>query len=360
MTTTSPLQHSDVPLVERHDVGLLDLDGVVYVGTGAVRGAPEYIARAAEAGMRFGFVTNNASRTPHQVGEHLRSLGVAATDEQVITSSQAASRVLAQRLPPGSAVLIIGTRALAAEVEMAGLRAVWSAEDKPSGVVQGYSPELSWAMLAEACVAVRAGALWIATNTDATLPSPRGPLPGNGSFVRVVAQTTGATPLVTGKPEPAMHSECVLRTGAATPLVVGDRLDTDIEGAERVGVPSLLVLSGLATAADLLAAGAGQRPTYLAADLGGILTRHPVVDCDPDGTRCGSWHVTRERDTLLLTSLGSAAAHDRTRATGPSDEDCDALRALAVLAWEVAKTRTVAADQPAAATLSRLGLATGD
>lgn len=355
--TTRPLQRSDLPLVERHDVGLLDLDGVVYVGSDAVPGAPEAITKAAQAGMRFGYVTNNASRTPHQVGEHLRSLGVAATDDEVITSSQAASRVLAERLPAGSSVLVIGTRALAAEVELVGLRAVWSAQEDLSAVVQGYSPELSWAMLAEACVAVRDGALWIATNTDVTLPSPRGPLPGNGSFVKVVAQVTGATPVVTGKPEPAMHEECVRRTGATRPLVVGDRLDTDIEGAQRVGVPSLLVLSGLATAAELLAAGEGQRPTYLAADIGGILTTHPGVDRDGAGTSCGQWRVTHRRDILLLEPIAAAVAGGRSAA---AEDDCAALRALATLAWEVGQTRTGADHEDAVATLTRLGLAMGD
>lgn len=357
----SALPGSAGPLVSHYDVALLDLDGVVYVGADAVEGVAEIIAKAADAGMRFGYVTNNAARTPREVGEHLRRLRVPASDDQVITSSQAASRVLADRVPPGSPVLITGTHALAAEVEAVGLRAVWSAEDGPAAVVQGYSPEMSWAMLAEACVAVRAGALWVATNTDATLPSPRGALPGNGSFVQVVAQTTGATPVVAGKPEPAMHNECVLRTGAKNPLVVGDRLDTDIEGAGRVGVPSLLVLSGLAQPMDLLEAREGQRPTYLAPDLGGILNRHPAVDRDEQGACCGDWRVIDEGGTLhLTTKLTGAADRDHPDVEVVSDRDCDALRALAVLAWEVGCTRTAADDPSAVRTLIRLGLAAGD
>ena len=358
--TIRSLQASYRPLVDEHDVALLDLDGVVYVGADAVPGVPEVLAAAAAAGMRFGFVTNNAARTPHQVGEHLRDLGIAALDEEVITSSQAAGRMLADRLPAGSPVLIVGTAALAEEVEGAGLRAVWSAADEPAGVVQGYSPELSWAMLAEACVAIRAGAFWVATNTDSTLPSPRGPLPGNGSFVQVVARTTGAAPVVAGKPEPAMHAECVLRTGAVRPLVVGDRLDTDIEGACRAGVPSLLVLSGLAQAVDLLSAAVGQRPTFLAADLGGILVRHPGIDRSDGSARCGDWEVTRRGDSLLLVSVRDAPSPDRPEAAEPPGDDCDALRALAHLAWENEITSTVAGDQAAVAVLARLGLATGD
>jgi len=358
--TTRPLQPSSEPLVDRHDVALLDLDGVVYVGADAVPGVPDIIAAAAWAGMRFGYVTNNASRTPHEVGEHLRQLGIAANDGEVITSSQAASRVLAQRLAPGSPVLVVGTPALAAEIEGMGLRAVWSAADEPVGVVQGYSPQLSWAMLADACVAVRAGAFWVATNTDATLPSPRGPLPGNGSFVQVVAQTTGATPVVAGKPEPAMHAECVLRTGAAVPLIVGDRLDTDIEGAQRVGVPSLLVLSGLARPADLLAAPAEQRPTYLASDLGGLLVAHPDVGRTAGRARCGRWLVTRRREELVLSAVAGTDGAGRPHDAPSSDSDCDALRALAVVAWEAGTTHTAADDRAAGDLLTRLRLHAGD
>ncbi|MDQ3506309.1 MAG: HAD-IIA family hydrolase [Actinomycetota bacterium] len=345
------LSGSLTPLVETHDVALLDLDGVVYVGGDAVPGVPEAIATGAGTGMRFGFVTNNAARTPHQVGEHLRELGIPALDEEVITSAQAASRVLDGELPAGAAVLVIGTTALAAEVEGVGLRAVWSADEGPVGVVQGYSPELTWAMLAEACVAVRAGAFWVATNADSTLPSPRGPLPGNGSFVRVVAQTTGATPVVAGKPEPAMHNECVLRTGATKPLVVGDRLDTDIEGAARAGVPSMLVFSGLTRPPDLLAAAPGQRPTYLAADVRGILVPHPEVDLSPGVSRCGRWRVSVDGEALVLASSHDAASRAPAETVGA---DYDALRALAVLAWDAGFTRTVAGDHDAGMQLTRL------
>ncbi|MBA3278367.1 MAG: HAD-IIA family hydrolase [Geodermatophilaceae bacterium] len=357
--TRQALQATDRPLVDQHDVGLLDLDGVVYVGADAVPDVAKIIATATESGMRFGYVTNNASRTPHEVGEHLRHLGIPTLDDEVITSSQAASRVLASRLATGSPVLVVGTAALAAEVENVGLRAVWSAADQPLGVVQGYNPELSWSMLAEACVAVRAGAFWVATNTDSTLPSPRGPLPGNGSFVQVVAQTTGGTPVVAGKPEPAMHTECVLRTGARRPLVVGDRLDTDIEGAQRADVPSLLVLTGVARAADLLAAPPAQRPTYLGADLGGILLSQPGIERSDGLARCENWLVQERDGSLHLTWArdgGSAAA---APASEQAAVDCAALRAVAVLAWDVGTTHTVAGDNAASGALTRLGLAAG-
>ncbi len=354
--TTFALQSSDRTLVELYDVALLDLDGVVYVGSDAVPDVPQHIAEAAAAGMRFGFVTNNAARTPLQVAEHLRRLSVPAEHEQVITSAQAAARVLGERLPPDSRVLITGTSALAAEVEAVGLQAVWSARDKPVAVVQGHNPDLSWGMLAEACVAVRSGSLWVATNADVTLPSSRGPLPGNGSFVQIVAQTTGATPLVAGKPEPAMHKECLLRTGAQRPIVVGDRLDTDIEGAHRAGVPSLLVMSGLTRAADLLNAEQGRRPTYLAADFGGILDVHPAVETAERSAVCGAWRATEQEDGLRLAGLRSPVEGSAGRSSLTS-ADCDALRALAVLAWQTGKTHSIGADPSALDVLTRLGLA---
>src|SRR5579884_1051749 len=239
------LRGSARPLAESHDVALLDLDGVVYVGPEAVPHVPEVLSRARSAGMRLAFVTNNASRTPTAVARHLVELGVEARADEVVTSAQAAARYLGEHLPAGARVLVLGTDALAEAVREHGLAPVWEAESEAglvSAVVQGYSPETNWRMLAEGAVAIRGGALWVATNTDSTVPSPRGPLPGNGSLVAALRHATGAEPVVTGKPDPTMHRETLLRTGARDPLVVGDRLDTDIEGANAVGCASLLVL----------------------------------------------------------------------------------------------------------------------
>ena len=115
----------------------------------------------------------------------------------------------------------------------------------------------------------------MASNADLTLPSSRGNQPGNGSFMQVIATATGVKPLVAGKPEPPLHHESVLRTGAKHPLVVGDRLDTDIESAVRVDADSLLVLTGVTSPAEAILAPPAQRPTYLAEDLSGLLEPHP-------------------------------------------------------------------------------------
>jgi glycerol 3-phosphatase-2 len=338
-----------------YDVALLDLDGVVYVGPYAVPGVPEALAAARAAGMRLGFVTNNAARTPDDVAAHLTELGIPAGADDVITSSQAAATVVARLLGVGARVLPVGGPGVAAALTAAGLSVVAVAEDLPGAVVQGYGPEVGWVQLAEAVVAVRNGARHVATNTDATIPSPRGPLPGNGALVGVVSAVTGQPPLVTGKPDPAMHAECVRRTDARRPLVVGDRLDTDIEGARRAGSASLLVFSGVTGPAALLPAGPEHRPDLVSADAAGLLVPHPEVVGDGVRWRCGSWSARpAEGGDVLLLDGG----------TEDDGDGLDGLRALCVAHWsrhpdQGAAVRVLAAGDRAAEALERWGLAGG-
>ena len=344
---------SEVPPSQVYDVALLDLDGVVYVGPDAVPGVPAALAAARAAGMRLGFVTNNAARTPEDVAEHLRELGVPAEPSDVITSSQAAASVVAELIGPRGRVLPVGGPGVAAALTAAGLTVVERAEDGPDAVVQGYGRDVGWTQLAEAVVAVRNGARHVATNTDATIPSPRGPLPGNGAMVGVVAAVTGQAPLVTGKPDPAMHAECVRRTGARRPLVVGDRLDTDIEGARRAGAASLLVLTGVTVPATLLAADPVHRPDLLSADAAGLLVPHPAVTTTGTGWRCGGW-------SAALAEAGTALVLEAVD-TGTSDDGLDGLRALCVAHWarhpeDGAEARVVAVGRPAEDALAAWGL----
>ena len=343
------------PPARGYDVALLDLAGVVYVGPAAVPGVPAALEAAAAAGMRLACVTNNAARTPEQVAEHLTELGVTARPDDVITSSQAAATVVAELIGPSGRVLPVGGPGVAAALTAAGLTVVERAEDDPAAVVQGYGPQVGWAQLAEAVVAVRGGARHVATNTDATIPSPRGVLPGNGALVGVVSTVTGQQPLVTGKPDPAMHAECVRRTGAQRPLVVGDRLDTDIEGARRAGAASLLVLSGVATPADLLAARPDHRPDLLAPDAAGVLVAHPGVTAVEGAWRCGGWQVARSGDELTLA---------RTGTNEPDGDGLDGLRALAVAHWDRHRGQghpavVRAGDDAAAGALAGWGLTAG-
>lgn len=264
-------------LAEAYDVALLDLDGVIYVGEDAVPHAAAALADCRARGMRLAFVTNNASRPPGAVAEQLTAMGVAAAATEVVTSAQAAARLLAEMLPAGSRVLVVGGAGLADALAEQGLIGVTEFSAEPAAVVQGFHPDLDWRRLAEGSYAITAGLPWVASNADLTLPTPQGRAPGNGAFIELLKLTTGRTPVVAGKPEPPMHREAVLRSGARRPLVVGDRLDTDIEGAQRAGVDSLLVLTGVTDPEAAVHAPPRHRPTYLAEDLRALLVEPDAV-----------------------------------------------------------------------------------
>ncbi|MGX1300011.1 glycerol 3-phosphatase-2 [Streptomyces albogriseolus] len=327
-------------LSEAYDTALLDLDGVVYAGGEAIGHAVPSLAAARDGGMRLAYVTNNALRTPDAVAAHLTELGIPAEAGDVITSAQAVARLIADQVPQGSRVLVVGGEGLRVALRERGLVPVESADDDPAAVVQGYGgPELAWGRFAEACYAVARGVPWFASNTDLTIPSGRGIAPGNGAAVEVVRIATGAEPQVAGKPLPPMHRETILRTGAERPLVVGDRLDTDIEGAFNGGVDSLLVLTGVTDGAQLLAAPPHHRPTYVDADLRGLLTGQPEVVEDGGGFRCGGWTAAAGAGRLELDGDGSPL---------------DGLRALCAAAWTAAGEETCPLD--AGKALVRLGL----
>lgn len=258
-------------LLSEHDALLLDLDGVVYAGTTALPHAVESLGQARMAGINLAFVTNNASRTPAQVAGMLTGMGVPAEPRDVVTSAQAAARVLAELLAPGALVLVVGGEGLLEAVRERGFVVVNSAADHPQAVVQGFSPDVGWRQLAEATFALRAGALYVASNTDLTIPTAHGIGPGNGLLVHAVRTASGVAPVVAGKPETPLMAESVERVAAARPLVVGDRLDTDIAGANRAGIPSLLVLTGVTDVGGLLAAQGEERPTYVGRDLRALL-----------------------------------------------------------------------------------------
>ncbi|WP_314173049.1 HAD hydrolase-like protein [Streptomyces winkii] len=334
------------PLREVYDTALLDLDGVVYVAGAAVPHAVRSLEEAREAGMRPAFVTNNASRTPAAVAAHLDELGVPAETSDVITSAQAVARLIAEQHPAGARVLAVGGDGLREALREQGMSVVDSAEDEPAAVAQGYGgPHLEWGQLAEAAIAVGRGAAWFASNGDVTIPGERGILPGNGAAVEVVRIATrwmrdAPEPQIAGKPRPPMHRESILRTGARRPLVVGDRLDTDIEGAHAGGVDSLLVLTGVTDAAQLLAARPEHRPVYVAGDLRGLGQPHPGPSGDAEaGFACGGWRARAGTDALVLDGEG---------------EVLDGLRALCGAAWTAAGDGSCGLEADKA--LARLGL----
>ncbi|MFJ3955779.1 HAD-IIA family hydrolase [Streptomyces sp. Je 1-4] len=325
-------------LSEAYDTALLDLDGVVYAGGQAIEHAVESLTRAREGGMHLAYVTNNAARTPQAVADQLSGFGLPTGPDDVITSAQAVARLISEQVPPGARVLAIGGEGLRVALRERGLEPVFSADDDPAAVVQGYDPSLDWERLAEAAYAVQRGVPWFASNTDLTIPKERGIAPGNGALVEVVRIAAGGAPQVAGKPQPPMHRETVLRTGARRPLVIGDRLDTDIEGACNGEVDSLLVLTGVTTPAELLAAPPRHRPTYVDEDLRGLLAPQPEVTAADGGFRCGGWRAEAAGDTLLVEGEGTPL---------------DGLRALCAAAWTAAGDSSYGADTGKA--LARIG-----
>jgi HAD superfamily hydrolase (TIGR01450 family) len=262
------------------DVVLADLDGVVYKGHEAIPHAVESLNRAAED-ARVAYITNNASRTDAAVAAQLRGFGLAVEPREVVTSPQAAVRLLAGLVPPGARILVIGGEGLSSVVAAAGFTVVSSANDEPAAVIQGFAPELGWKDLAEASFALAggdAGIPWVATNMDWTIPVARGIAPGNGTLVSAVHNAVGRLPVVAGKPEVAIFEEARARFGATKPLFIGDRLDTDVLGARRAGIVSVLVLTGIDRAKQLLAAGPDSRPTYILEDLRGLHEPYPAVE----------------------------------------------------------------------------------
>jgi HAD superfamily hydrolase (TIGR01450 family) len=308
------VEPSDGPLGRAHDTFLVDLDGVAYLGDQPISGAAEALRAVREQGAAVVFVTNNAARPPAEVVEQLESMGVAAAPGEVMTSAIAAARVAAERYPPGSPVLVVGGVGVREALSDVGLQPVTTADREPVAVVQGFAPEVGWKVLAEASVALRAGAAWIATNNDATLPSPRGPLPGNGSLVAALAAATGLTPEVIGKPAPALFTAALDASHGSRPLVVGDRLDTDIAGATAAGLPSLLVLSGVSTALDLLQAAPDMRPSYVGRDLRTLELVHPGVEVQDGEARVAASTATPDGLDRLreLCALVWSGARDAT------------------------------------------------
>lgn len=305
------------------DVVLADLDGVIYAGAGAIPHAVESFTRAASEGRRLGYITNNASRTDATVAAHLSSLGLPTQPTDVVTSPQAAVRLLAQQVAPGATVLVVGGEGLVVELEKAGYVVTRSADDNPAAVVQGFAPEVAWTDLAEAAYALatpedEGGIPWIATNTDWTIPQARGIAPGNGTLVSAVHTAVGRLATVAGKPEAPIFHTAVARFGASKPLFVGDRLDTDIQGAQAAGIDSALVLTGIDRPKHVLAAPSHSRPTYVLSDLRELFEPYPVVKQKGDVTIVRDASVRVSGPDIEILSEGS---------------DIDLLRAAAHAIW---------------------------
>jgi len=326
-------------LIEDFDGIVCDLDGVVYRGQSAVPHAADSLTSAIAAGVLVVYATNNASRAPADVSAHLGSLGLPGPDSRVVTSAQAGARYVAQRCPAGSRVLAVGGPGVSLALDEVGLVAV-SAQAMPSAeplaaVLQGFGTQVGWTDLAEAAYAVQAGALWVATNIDGTLPTDKGLAPGNGTLVSAVGRAVAVEPVVVGKPHTPLYdlSVSVLGTSLDRTLAIGDRLDTDILGANAAGMDALFVFGGVHGWADVVGAERLARPRFVATDLRSLHLGYAEPAMDPEGSSrwvCGAAHAEMSAGGVLVVS-DTGGLNERLRA------------ALAVL-WQAADVREGSVD----------------
>jgi len=254
-------------LAERYDCILFDLDGVLYRGEDAVPSAPPTLAELRRRGVRPVFLTNNSSRTPLQVAEKLRGIGIEAEPDEVVTSALATAELLAER--GGGRAFVIGQDGVREALTDAGIAILDGEPEEADLVVVGYHGGATYGSLKRASLLVQRGARLVATNADGSYPAADGLWPGAGALLAVITTTTGAEPEIVGKPFAPLFESGRRRGGGGRPLVVGDRLDTDIEGAARLGWDSMLVLTGVSGREDV--EGLGIVPTVVAEDVSALL-----------------------------------------------------------------------------------------
>ena len=300
-------------LIDNFDSLFLDLDGVVYRGAEAIDGAVEAINRADSLDKKIAYITNNASRTPQAIAEQLNGYGLTVQPEQIIGSAAAGVRLLATKVPAGAKVLVVGGEGLRREVSDSGFELVEDASSQPDAVIQGFSKDIGWQQLAEAAFAIQAGAVWVATNQDWTLPLERGIAPGNGTLVGAVHTAVGILPEFAGKPFRPIFDAALQQMQVQRPLMIGDRLDTDIKGAITAGIQSATVMTGVVGNKELLGAKTDERPNFVLTDMNDLFADYPEAKPTKHGVRVGKSEVELLGDRVLLTA-GHPATIDTLRA----------------------------------------------
>ncbi|MDR1392411.1 MAG: HAD-IIA family hydrolase [Bifidobacteriaceae bacterium] len=295
------------PLSHHFDVALTDMDGVLFRGNEPMVHAADQVGRARQRGMKFIFVTNNASRPPRLAAAKLGSMRIPADRDDVITSAQSGVSLMAEHIPAGSGVMAVGGNGLTEAVTKAGFKLVTAAIERPAAVIQGLSPALQWRDLEEAAYAIEAGAAYFATNLDKNLPTEFGFAPGNGAMVQALVVTTGVVPKASGKPHALIFHLAAERGKAERPVVIGDRLDTDIRGANNAGYPGLLVLTGVSKAVDALMAGPAERPSLIARDLRALSQPHQAPVREGAYWVCGQARSWVDGNRVVLEDAGSAS-----------------------------------------------------
>lgn len=306
MTGTGPerdvtphgVHHSGAPLRAAYGNVICDLDGVVYRGRSEVPGATAALRALRAHGVRVVFATNNASRVPQDVVDHLATFRLSATAEDIVTSAQAGAVCLAERIPAGERVLALGGDGVVEALSQAGFAAVRpgspTAGAPVGAVLQGFGPELRVRDFEDAARQLADGAVWVATNGDSTLPLEWGLGPGNGAYVALLESVAGRSPVVVGKPHAPLYRLAMDRLGALpeSTLAVGDRLDTDIAGAVAAGIDSAWVLTGVDSPSALLTADAARTPTHVIGSLSDLNLPYAAPLRAAEGWACGGGWVS--------------------------------------------------------------------
>lgn len=285
----------------KYDTLLCDLDGVIYEGTDAIFDSVETVNAIISKGIPVGYVTNNSSRRPETIAAQLAGFGIQTAPENIIGSAKTGVDILATLIPAGAKVLVVGGEGLRSRVVEAGFELVKSSDENPAGVIQGFDPSVAWNDLAEASYSISNGAKWVATNQDWTIPREKGIAPGNGTLVSAVHTAVGQLPIVAGKPEPAIFNTAVEHFGAELAMFVGDRIDTDIRGANRSGISSVLVMTGISTRKEVLGVKAEDRPTYIIETMAELLRDYDQPKKTKHGYSCKGAEVELLGNKVIVT-----------------------------------------------------------
>lgn len=284
-----------------YDTVLCDLDGVIYEGANAIVDSVETVNTLLELGLPVGYVTNNSSRKPETIADQLAGFGIQTQPENVIGSAKTGVEILATLIPAGSKVLVVGGEGLRARVIEAGFELVNTSDDEPAGVIQGFDPSVAWTDLAEASYSISNGAKWVATNQDWTIPREKGIAPGNGTLVSAVHTAVGQLPIVAGKPEPAIYKTATKHFSAKKPIFIGDRIDTDIRGANRAEIDSVLVMTGISTRKEVLGVKKEDRPKYIVGTMAELLVEYDLPKKTKRGFACKGAEVELLGNKVVVT-----------------------------------------------------------
>ena len=264
-------------LIDSFDCVLLDLDGVVYLGKTPVPNAVKTITELQKRKVDIAVITNNGSVTAKSVSKWMKDFDLDFKPSSIVTSSQTLCWYLINNFQKGEKVLVVGSQGLRDSVSEAGFKVVSKSEKEPAVVVNGIDADISQKDLAEMCYAISKGAQWVSTNGDYTFPTEKGLAPGNGAFNALITSITGKSPILMGKPEPFMFLQAAKLFDAKKPIVVGDRLDTDIQGANKAGFKSMCVLTGVTDLNQIKMSSGQTSPTYVGKDLSALLDNNLLV-----------------------------------------------------------------------------------